>query len=68
MSELWYDTVLSVLWLLHDIGLRIALLQLLAREKTANILQKAEQYISEAAKNGAKLAILPVKCLDNSLS
>lgn len=40
-------------------GLRIALLQLLAREKTANILQKAEQYISEAANNGAKLAILP---------
>lgn len=68
MSELWYYTELSVPWLLHDIGLRIALLQLLAREKTANILQKAEQYISEAANNGAKLAILPVKCLDHSFS
>lgn len=57
-----------ILWLWHDIGLRIALLQLLARERTANILQKAEQYISEAANNGAKLAILPVKCLDHSFS
>lgn len=39
--------------------LRIALLQLLARERTTDILQKAEDYISEAANNGAKLAILP---------
>lgn len=39
--------------------LRIALLQLLARERTTDILQKAEDYISEAANNGTKLAILP---------
>lgn len=39
--------------------LRIALLQLLARERTGDILQKAEGYISEAANNGAKIAILP---------
>nr|XP_022310518.1 omega-amidase NIT2-like [Crassostrea virginica] len=39
--------------------IRIALLQLLAREKKVNIHQKAEEYITEAANNGAKLAILP---------
>ncbi|XP_061185628.1 omega-amidase NIT2-like [Saccostrea echinata] len=39
--------------------LPIALLQLLARDTKSKVLQKAEEYITQAAKNGTKLAILP---------
>ncbi|XP_048755634.1 omega-amidase NIT2-like isoform X1 [Ostrea edulis] len=39
--------------------LRIALLQLLARDSKSKILQRTEEYISQAADNGTKLAILP---------